>query len=644
MKNSGARYGVIGLLIVVCAISAFALDRAAIPEKYKWRSDYYYPTVDAWQSAMDSVRADLTQMEAYNGKLSSPQALMAFNLLNEQSSIILSRVIYYAYNNYEADMSDPVWTGWRDQAFGLGSEYGQRMTWVESEMLSIPRDTLLSWTERYPALKPYQKSYADMFTLKAHALSEPEERIIALAGDLAGGPNEIFTQMTSVDMDYPVIRTAKGDSVQTRSSGWRETCRSNPDRQYREDYYKAVFGRFHTFANTFAASIAQQYKTDVFFARAKKYDNTLQANLAPTFVPEEVYTNLIASTRANLAPLHKYEAIRKRVLGVDHYRMWDDFVSLAPAEDKRCSWEGAAEIVVKAVQPLGKDYVARAKVMLDPANRMVDPYTSPNKIGGGWSHNSLAEPARMIFNFDYEKGLSAEAVTTVAHETGHSVCADLTLANQPVIYREDPSLTSEIPSTTNETLLSHSLINEARADYQKATGAKKEAARQRLVYRLDQALIKGRDAFFREVMFAAWELEAHKLAEKGEPINRENLSGLYGDLLKEFYGPALEADDLATIYWAAYPHFYLGYYVYAYAVGEASAVALGTAIRAEYDGDKSFKGATERYLNYLKAGTSKHPIELLRDAGVDMATSAPIEAYIKHFSRLVDELDALTKS
>jgi oligoendopeptidase F len=625
------------------ALPLSAADRSAIPEQYKWRMDYFYPAVEAWEAAMDSVTADVAELASYQGKPYSPQKLILMNAVNERASITLSRVIWYAYNNYEMDMSDPAWTSRRDQAFGLAGEAGQKLAWMEPELLMIPRDTLLSWTDRYPELKPYRKQYEDMYALQSHSLPEGEEKMLAMAAELAGGPNEIITQMTSVDLDFPVIVTAAGDSVQTRLSGWRETCRSNPDRAFRERYFKAVFGRYLKFANTFAASITQQYKTDLFFARARKFENTLQANLAPTFVSESVYTNLIASTRAQLAPLHQYEAIRKRVLGVESYRMWDDNTTLAAAEDRHFTWESAAAEVAKAVKPLGADYERRARFMLDPANRLVDVYTSPHKIGGGWSHNSVAEPARMLFNFDYEKGLSAEAVATVAHETGHSVAADLTRENQPSIYRGDPSLTSEVPSTTNETLLSLSQINAARADYATSSGERKAKAKQRLIYLLDQALMKGRDAFFREVMFAEWELEAHKMAERGEPITRENLTELYAGLLKDYYGPALDTDELATCFWAAYPHFYLGYYVYAYAVGEASAVALGTAIRAEYDGDAAQRGATARYLNFLKAGTSKHAIDLLKDAGVDMTTSAPIEAYIRHYSKLVDELDKLTQ-
>ncbi|RPH92414.1 hypothetical protein EHM69_12825, partial [candidate division KSB1 bacterium] len=620
------------ILVAVLCVSAFAIDRAAIPEKYKWKTFYIYPSNEAWQAGIDSVHVWLTKLEAYKGTLAQRSGtknepnLASFTTLQERAGVELSRVLWHAYYNFQVDMADQVWTGRRDQSFALWSEFYERIAWLEPELLQIPKDTLLAWAAAYPALKPYQLQYADMFALRAHSLTEPEERILALASDMAGNANEIFTRMTSVDMDFPFITDEKGDSIQANFSGWREGLRSHPDRAFRERYFKALYGRYKTFSNTFAATITAQYKTDVFYARARKFDNTLQANLSPTFVPEEVYTNLIQTTRANLAPFQKYEAIRKRVLGLEHYKMWDSHVSLASAIDKRSTWEEAAAIVAESVKPLGPQFAAEVRRVLDPNNRFVDPFTSPGKITGAWSHNSVDEPACMIFNFDYEKGLTADGVTTIAHEVGHTMHANYTKQAQPISLRGDVSLTSEVPSTTGEALLNMKLLDDARAEYKRANGVAKEAARQKLIYLLDQMLMNGRDAFFREVMFAEWELKAHQMAENNESITQEGLTALYAGLLKDYYGPVLESDELTDIFWAVLPHFYLGYYVYSYAVGDVAATALATGIRAEYAGDKTQHGTTERYLNYLKSGTSKHGIDLLKDAGVDFTTSAPIEA------------------
>lgn len=638
------------LAVAALSVTAQAIERSEIPDKYKWREDYIYPSAAVWEKAFDAIRGQLDQMEAFKGTLAAKTGsegaknLIAFFGINEKAEVEISRVIWFAYYNFQVDMRDPEWISRRDNAFALASEYYQRLVWVEPELLTISKDTLLHWADSYPELKAYHLKFSDMFALRAHSLSEPEERIIALSGELFGGPNDIYTNMTSVDMDWPEIVDENGVAVKASASGWREGWRSYPDRETRRKYYQAFMGRFLNFGNTYAATIAAQYKADVYYARARNFDNTLQANLSPTFVPEEVFTNLIQTTRMNLSPLHRYESIRKRELGLDSYTIWDDYVALGKAaEEKRLTWEEASQTVVDAVAPLGKQYVADAKVLLDPVNRFADPFTSPGKIGGAWSHNSLDEPARMIFNFDYEKGLNFDNVTTIAHELGHSVSANYTMKTQPVPLRGEMNLISEVPSTTNETFLYMKELENARAEYKRAKGAAKEAARQNLIYLLDQVLGDGRNGFYRQIMFAEWEREAHKLAEEGAPITQESLTNLFAGLQRDYFGPAMESNEFSDIGWASVPHFYLGYYTYSYAVGGVAAMKLATDIRAEADGDKTKRGSLARYQKFLAAGSSEHAMDQLKAAGVDFSTAAPVEAYVKYFGQLVDELDALTQ-
>ncbi len=633
-------------ILFSAATWCIAVERTEIPLQYTWKTDDLYPTLQAWEAAFDTVRSKVSRLETYQGALGKSGGInvVEFTQLNEQVDAEVSRIVWYAYYNYQVDMRDPVWTERRDRAFALWSEAYQPLTWVEPELLTIPEDTLMAWTVVHAPLKPYRQKYANMFALKAHSLSEPEERILALASDAVGGSYDTYTNLMTVDMDFPAIVDNNGDSITVSAAGWREVYRTHPNRQLREAYFQALYGRYRDFSNTCATTLANKFRGDVFYAKARSFNDCLEANLSPSYIPTEIYYNLIQSARANTAPLQKYMTIRKRVLGGEHYCMWDEYVPLGNANnDARLTWDQAAQAVVEAVKPLGNEYVQEGRFVLDPANRLVDPFTSTGKIGGAWSHNSLCEPARMLFNFDYAGGLTAENIITIAHETGHTLHANYTMRNQPVPLREDISLVAEVPSTANEALFQISLLDAARNDFREATGAKKEAARQQLIYLIDRILSKGASGFYRQIMFAEWELEAHRLAERGEPMTNESLTQLFSQLLQDYYGSALEADELTEHMWASVPHFYLGFYTYSYAVGEVAANALASDITAEFHGDRSKRGTTERYLQFLKSGSSKHPAELLKEAGVDLTTASPIETYTRNYSKLVDELDALVK-
>ncbi|MEK9136724.1 MAG: M3 family metallopeptidase, partial [Bacteroidota bacterium] len=557
--------------------------------------------------------------------------------------------MYAELNHWVAVDDSACWS--RNQlATDLMAYAGEKLAWEKPELLKIPQDTLLTWTETYPELKPYQQRYGNMFALQAHTLSEPEERILSLAFGITGSVDvnsamqDIAETFANADMDFPAIVDEKGDSVRPSYGSWRDVWRTSPNRRVREDCARTVFGKYNTYGNTLAGLLALQCKKDVFLAQARHYNTTLQAALAPLFIPEGVYLNLIKGVRAGLEPLHKYEAIRKRVLLPEHYTLWHDFVSLGSAGDEKGkTWEESAAIVVEALKPLGEQYGRDLAKVLDPQSGQVDVFTSHSKLAGAACYTTSGAPGYMRFNVNYEKGLLFDNVSGVAHEAGHCLNSKYTELNQPLPLRDWNTLTNETPSSINEAFLVMKLIADARTEYRQAAGKEEEDARQRLIYLIDSWLIWCRD-IYRLTMFAEWELRAHKLAEEGPPITKQNLSQLWSELTTEYYGSAMEQDELSNVFWAAYPHFYYGYYVYSYSVGGIASVVLAQNIRAEYQGDKAKRGSTERYLNFIKAGSTKHPVELLKDAGIDMTTSAPIEEFAKYFSELVDELDQLTQA
>jgi oligoendopeptidase F len=635
-------------LFTACLPGAFAIERSKIDNRYQWKPEHIFAALTDWEAAVAHVRTGLDSLAAFKGSFAGEKAadpaqkLIAFNALNERISILLGHVEAYSSYHFDVDMGNPDWAGRDQQVHDLYVLQEEKLAWLRPELLRLPQTTLMGWVDQYPALKPYRKTFEDMFLLQEHVLSEPEEHILALAGNITGSAADVYGKMTNVDLRFGRIVDEKGDSVEVTDEGWTN-WRYYPDRRVRQAYFNALFGGYREYENTLAALMAANLKKNVFIARARKYDNSLQAALTSVFVPEQVYANLVQTTRTHTAPFHKYEAVRKRVLGFDTCYHWDYYVSLATENEARYTWEQATAIVEDALKPLGKQYVQDITHGLDAGSGWVDVYANDDKRGGAYSSSTYGVHPYMLYNFDYARGMTLEDVSTVAHEVGHSMHTLYSEKNQPFPDKDYAYFNAEVASTTNETILSMKMLDEARAAYRKAKGKGKEAAKQHLIYLLDQNLASARGSFVRQTVFAAWEWEAAKMAERGDPVTAETLSKLYGDLLTEYYGPATTYGDLSRHEWSRIPHFYRGYYVYQYATSYAAAVALAKDIRAEAQGDRSKKGATARYLNYLKSGSSKHPVELLKDAGVDMTTPAPILSCIEYIAALVDELDQLTR-
>ncbi len=635
-------------LLLLGTLPALAIERSTIDNLYKWNPTHVYATEADWQKSMQGIATDLDKFVAFKGTFAGPkatnaaQSLIDYNKLNESILIRLEQVDSYVGRHYDVDLGNSEWAGKEQQVNNLMVDYGQNISWVEPELLQLPRETVLGWVARHKELASYRKQYEDMYALAAHTLSAPEENILALSGNITGTPADVYSKMTNADLQFGWIKDEKGDSIKTDYSGW-VSYRTSKDRRVREEYFKAVWNGYKTYATTLAALMAGNIKKDIYLTQARHYPTTLEHSLAPNFVPTSVYENLVKTTRANTAPLHKYDALRKRLLGFDHYRHWDYYVNVSAGEEQRYTWDQSVAMVADALAPLGPEYVKDIRHALDPHNGWVDAYASNGKRDGAYSASTYGVHPYMLYNFDYQKGLTLDDASTIAHEVGHSMHTWYSEKNQPFPDKDYAIFNAEVASTTNETLMAMKMLDAARKAYKSATGAEKAKAKNELVYLLEQNANACRDTYYRQVMFATWEWEAHKMGEENKPLTADSFNKLYGELLKEWHGPAAEYEELSSYSWSTIPHFYRGYYVYAYATSYAAAVALAQDIRAEANGDKTKMGAHDRYLTYLKSGSSKHPVELLKDAGVDMATPAPIEAFVHYFASLVNELDALTK-
>ena len=655
-----AKLATILFLTIVFSINLFAgaaKERSDIPDKYKWKTEHMYASVDEWQKDYDFIKENLDVLASYKGKFAGSdaddpvKALIEFNQLGEEIWAKFERVWIYVARNYHVDLTNPQWGGMLQQCQILGVEYGQKLAWVDPELILIPEETMMKWVDKNPKLESYRKTYADLYAQQEHVLSEPEEKILALSGNITGTSSDVYGKFTDADMRFGYIIDDKGDSIEVTDSGW-VSWRTNKDRRVREEYFKAVWSQYNKYGTTIAALMNGNIMKDVYLTQARGYENTLDRALSGDFIPTYVYENLVNTTRENTAPLHKYNALRKKALGVDHYRHWDYYVSIIDYDiEERYTWEEGVDMVVDALEPMGKDYIKDITMALNPENGWVDPYAHKGKRGGAYSGGCYGVHGFMLYNFDIDKGLDYNDVSTVCHEVGHSMHSRYSEMKQPITNKDYAIFNAEVASTCNEAIMSIRHLDDARKTFKKVKKykdsknadkkAKYEKARAKLMFLLESNIDAVRQTYYRQTLFATWEWEAHKLGENGEPMTKESYSDLYGELLKEFHGPAAEYEDLSHMSWARIPHFYRGYYVFSYSTSYAAAYALAQDIIAEWQGDKSKKGARDKFMTFLASGSSKHPVEILQDAGVDMSTPAPFLALMNACDKWVDELTVL---
>jgi oligoendopeptidase F len=433
---------------------------------------------------------------------------------------------------------------------------------------------------------------------------------------MAATPENAYSMLADADLAFAPALDAAGAGHAVTNGGYI-ALQQSPDRTLRENAFKSFMGGWRQFGNTCAATLQGQVKQLAFFARARRYDSSLEAALAANEVPTSVYANLVEAVEGRLAPLHRYVDLRKRLLGVDELHYWDLYVPVVGDVEMTFTYEEACDIVLQALAPLGEDYLAIVRHGL--ASRWVDVYENPGKRSGAYSAGGYGMEPVVLMNFHG----TLDDVFTLAHELGHSVHTYLSCRNQPPCCSDYPIFVAEVASTCNEALLIRWFLDNRAND--PATRA----------YLINHFLEQFRGTMYRQTLFAAFEREAGAMNDRGEGLTCEALSALYADLCARYYGPGIAADPEITIEWARIPHFYYNYYVYQYATGFAAAVALSQRILEQG------APAVADYLGFLSGGSSKPPLDLLRGAGVDLQTPAPVEAALDLFASLVDELEGL---
>ena len=589
-------------------------SREEIDSKYKWDLSSMFPSDEAFEAGLEELKAYCPKLLAFKGKIStSAQALLEFLQLEDKMTLLLYKIINYAERKSDEDTRVAKYQAYVANATSAYTQVGEATSWFAAELLAIPAESVEKFYAEVPALEFYRRKLNKILNQREHTLSVEEEALLARAEELAVQPTNIFSMFDDADLTFEDAVDSEGKTHKLTSGSFVPLL-MDADRILRESAFKQLYSRFGEFRNTSAAILTSQVKNLQFFSSSRKYASSLEAALAENEIPVEVYNNLIDAVHQNFPAFYKYVDLRKRVMGLDELHFWDVYTPLVDDVDMKFTYEEACDLIVKALAPMGEEYVGLVKKGLE--SRWVDVYETPGKRSGAYSAGGKGMNPVMLLNF--QGGL--DDVYTLIHEMGHSLHTYFSSHNQEITYSDYSIFVAEVASTCNEALLSHYLLEH-------------ETDPARHAYILNHFLEGFRGTIYRQCMFAEFERDISQMNADGVALNAEVLSERYGKLCAEYFGPGIELDEEIKLEWSRIPHFYYNFYVYQYCIGFSAAIALSQRILSEGE------PAVKDYIGYLSGGCSKTPIELLRGAGVDMATPDPVNAALKYFGELVDQLE-----
>jgi oligoendopeptidase F len=610
-------------LLAAGGASAQTTEPGAIPQRsdiepqYRWRLEDIYANQEQWEKDYAVVEQGLPTLAAYKGRLTESGAtLLACLQLSDKLWEVNDRLYAYSYMLQDQDTRVPEAQALSGRAGALNTELGQAVSFIRPEILAADETTIRTFIAETPGLEVYAHYLDDILRLRAHTLSPKEEGLLAMAGDFARGPGDVFKMLDAADIKYGTVIDEGGNEVELTKQRYYGYLEST-DRRLRRDAMDRYNQAYARYVNTLGANLGASVKGDWFFARARNYATSLDASLDQNHVPVAVYENLIGAANENLGPLHKYIALRKKTLGLDTLRKYDLYVPLVAEAKMNIPYDDAVKYVLEAIKPLGPEYVAAATAGLQGGG-WVDVYETEGKASGGYQWGSFSTHPYILMNYSN----TIDEVFTLAHELGHAMHHVLTTANQPYVYGDVSLFTAEVASTTNEMLL---------MDYLLKTIEDPETRKYILDYQIEQFV----GAFYTQCMFSEYEYALHQQIEAGEGLSAEGMRKTYGELYQRYWGPDLTLEELDDLHGLRISHFYRNYYVYQYATSVAAAGAL--ADRILNGGEKE----AQQYLDFLKAGKSEYPVDLLRKAGVDMTSPETVNQAVKRFAALVAEFEKM---
>ena len=589
------------------------LKREQVGSKYKWKLEDMYANDELWEKEYKELADKLAEFSKYAGKLNNEKAILDILKLSDGYNNSLEQLFVYAFCRKDENTTNDKYVTMYNKVAMLANQASTVTSFINPELSELPKEKLEEIAAN-PRFVDYNYMFKQLIKRKEHILSKNEEKLLSMVGDFAGDFQDIFGMIDNADFIPPEVQV-EGKPVKV-THGTYGLLMQNKDKDVRARAYKAYYAEYKKVLNTIGANYYANVKKDVFYAKARKYNSYLEQAVSNEDVPVDVYNTLIAAVNDNLKALHQYIELRKRVLQNPEYNMYDMYVPLVENANLALEYEEAAKLVKDGLKPLGEEYQQLLNRAIDTG--WVDVYETANKRSGAYSIDAIKAHPYVLLN--YTK--TTHDVFTIAHELGHAMHSYYSAKNQPAAKARYEIFVAEVASTVNEMLLLQYLLNN-----EKDQSIKKYL----LSYRLDSI----RTTLFRQTQFAEFEKKAHEIVEQGEPLTPKLLSTVYGDINKRYYGEAVTYDDEIATEWARIPHFYRSFYVYKYATGITSAIDISQRILS---GEKGF---LEKYMNFLKAGGSKSPYEIMKDLGVDLTTPAPYKKAMDVFKTTVEQLDKL---
>lgn len=591
--------------------------RDQIDSKYKWNIEAMIPDESVISGELEAIKKEAEAYgEDFTGRLTeSADTLLAAFQKRDDIWRRLEKIYVYARMRRDENNAETKYQAMADQCNSVIAAVSASMAFFTPELLSASEETILAYIDAVPGLEIYRFAICDTMRQKAHILTQAEENILAQMSEITGATNDIFTMLNNADIKFGTIIDEDGDETEVTHGNFIKFMESH-DRDVRKNAYNAVYDAYKELINTIASAYNYNTKTDVVSARIRKYESARAAALSGDNIPAEVYDNLVAEVHKNLPAMHRYVELRKKLLGVDKLYMYDMYVPLIKLPETSVSFEEGLDIMRDALQPLGEEYLTKMNKGIEEG--WIDVYENKGKTSGAYSFGCYDSYPYILLNYTD----TLKDVFTIIHEMGHSMHSRYTRDEQPYIYGSHSIFTAEVASTVNESLLMQHLLR---------TEDEKEMRK----YLLNMHLEEFRTTLFRQTMFAEFEDITHKTIESGETLTAEWMCQQYEDLNAQYYGSAVEKDDVIRYEWARIPHFYNAFYVYKYATGYSAATAISKKILTEG------KPAAQDYIRFLKTGESDHPIELLKIAGVDMSSPLPVQQAMETFNQLLDEFESL---
>ena len=587
--------------------------RQEIDDKYKWKLDKIFSTSDDFDRCFESFKKEAPSLMEFAGKLSDKDNILGYLKLSEKLGREAEKLYVYAHMKSDEDTQNQENQARMNKIDAYMAEYASYSAYFVPEILSLKDGFIEDLINNDKDFKEYKFFLETILKEKPHILSKEKEELLALASDCLGTSESVYNMLTNADMTFGKIKDENGKEVEITEGNYSTYIKSK-DRKVRENAFKTLFSEYKKFENTIATTLSSSIKTFNFGAKIRNYKGPLEASLKPNDIPVDVYKNAVKTINDNIKSLHRYVNVKKKLLGLKEIHMYDLYVPIIEIPKEHIEFDEAVAVANKALKPLGTVYL---NIFNEGINSgWIDIYQNRGKKGGAYSWGAYDTMPYVLLNYNYE----LNDISTLVHEMGHSLHSYYSRKNQSYLYAGYTLFCAEVASTTNEALLIHYEIEN-------------EKDKKKKLFLINQELEQIRTTVFRQLMFAEFELYTHDALNEGEALTASDFNKKWHELNVKYFGPDMIVDEEIDIEWARIPHFYSDYYVYQYATGYAAATAFANSIL-----DKK-ENAVEKYMGFLKRGGSLYPIDILKEAGVDMTTPKPIEATIRRFNELLDMIE-----